>query len=53
MENKFAQESYKTYWINPRSNIPQNSSYTATYLPSLELFKSDEEDIQDTARASP
>ena len=42
-------ECYEPYWINPGSNIPQNSSYTVTYLPSLKSFKSDELDMQDTA----
>ena len=29
------------YWHNPGSNIPKNSSCTATYLPSLKPSKSD------------
>ena len=37
------------YWTHTGSNIPQNSSCTATYLPSLKLFKSDKKDIQETA----
>ena len=38
-----AQECYEPYWTNPGSNIPQNSSYTITYLPSLKPFKSVEQ----------
>ena len=30
-----AQRCYDVYWTNPGSNIPQNSSCTAAYLPSL------------------
>ena len=30
-------------------NIPQSSSYTATYHPSRKLSKLDEPDMQDTA----
>ena len=29
--------------------MPQNSSYTVTYLPSLKPFKADQEDMQDAA----
>ena len=31
------------------SNTPQNTNYTATYLPSRKLSKLDEPDMQDTA----
>ena len=33
-----AQECYKLCLTNPGSNIPQNSSCTATYIPSLKLL---------------
>ena len=36
------------YWTNPGSNIPQNSSSMATYLPSLKSSKSDNQGMQDT-----
>ena len=44
-----SQESYDPYWINHRSNIPQNSSYSVNYLLSLKPFKSEKQDMQDTA----
>ena len=44
-----AQEYYEPYWINPGSNIPQNSSCTATYHPSRKPSKLDESDMRDTA----
>ena len=34
---------------NPGSNISRNSSFTATYLPSLKPSKYDEQDMWDTA----
>ena len=37
------------YWTNPGSNIPQNSSCTATYLPSQKPSKLDKQDMLDTA----
>ena len=43
-----AWEGYELYWINPASNIPQNSNCTATYLPSLKPFKLDEQGMLDT-----
>ena len=49
MEKKLAQECYEPQWSNPESNVLQNSSCIVTYLPSLKPFKSDEQDIQDTA----
>ena len=36
---EIAQECYKLCWTNPRSNILQNSSCTATYYPSLKSSK--------------
>ena len=33
------QECYELYWTNSGSNIPQNSSCTANYLPSLKPSK--------------
>ena len=44
-----AQEYYKLYWTNPGSNIPQNSIYTVTYLPSQKPSKLDEQNIWDTS----
>ena len=35
---------------SPGGNTPQGTNYTATYLPSRKLSKSDEPDMQDTAR---
>ena len=46
---EIAKECYVLYWINPRGNIQQNSSCTATYHPSQKLSKLDEEDMRDTA----
>ena len=43
------QEYYELYWTNSECNIPQNSSCTATYIPSLKPSKSDEQAIRDTA----
>ena len=40
---------YDLYWTNPGSNIPQNSSYTDTYLLSLKPSKWDEQVMRDTA----
>ena len=37
-----AQECNELYWINPGSNIAQNSSCTTTNLPSLKPSKKDE-----------
>ena len=34
---------------SPGGNIPQNTNYTATYLPPRKLSKLDEPDTQDTA----
>ena len=42
-------KSYGLYRTNPGNHIPQNSSCTVTYLPSLKLFQLDEQDMQDTA----
>ena len=39
----------RVYRTNPRSNFRQNSCYTATYLPSLNPFKSDQQNIRYTA----
>ena len=46
---EIVQECYDLYWTNAGSNIPQNSSCTVTYLPSLKPFKLDEQDMGDTA----
>ena len=35
--------------ISPGGNTSQSTDYTATYLPSCKLSKSDEPDMQDTA----
>ena len=43
------QECCEQYWISPGDNTPQNTNYTATYLPSRKLYKFDEPDMQDTA----
>ena len=43
------QECCEQYWTSPGSNTPQNSSYTATYLPSQKISKLDEPDIRDIA----
>ena len=44
-----AEECYKLQWTNPVSNIPQNSSCMAAYLPFLRPFKYDNQDMLDTA----
>ena len=44
-----ALECYEPYKTNPGGNIPQYSSFMVTDFPSLKLFKSDEQDMQDTA----
>ena len=46
---EIAQERYEIYGKNPGSNILQNSSCTATDLPSQKPSKLDEQDIRDTA----
>ena len=38
------------FWTNPRSSILQNSSCTATYLPSHKPPKSDEQDVLGTGQ---
>ena len=43
-----AQEFYELCWTNPGSNIPQNSSCAATFLPSLKRFKLDEQYMRDS-----
>ena len=43
------QECCEQYWTSPGGNIPQDTNYTATCLPSWKLFKLDEPDTQDTA----
>ena len=43
------QECSKQFWTSPGGNTPQSSSCTATYLPSQNLSKLDEPDMQDTA----
>ena len=45
-----AQECYELHWANPRSNIPQNSSYMATYLPSQTSSKLDKQDTAGEVR---
>ena len=35
----FLQRGYMLFWTNPENNIPQNSSFTATYFPSHKLSK--------------
>ena len=35
--------------LSPGGNTPQNTNYTATYLPSRKLSKLDEPDTQETA----
>ena len=37
------------FWTSPGGNTPQNTSCTATDLPSWKLSKLDEPDMQDTA----
>ena len=37
------------YWTSSGDNIPQDTNYTATSLPSRKLYKLDEPDTQDTA----
>ena len=44
-----AWECYELYWTSPGHNILPNSSCTATNLLSLKPFKSDEQDMRDTA----
>ena len=43
------QECCEQYWTSPGGNTPQGTNYTATCLPSRELSKLDEPDMQDTA----
>ena len=43
------QECCEQYWTSPGSNTPQDTNYTATYLPLRELSKLDEPDMQDPA----
>ena len=43
------QECYEQFWTSPGGNTPQGTNYTATCLPSRELSKLDELDMQDTA----
>ena len=43
------QECWEQYWISPGGNTPQGTNYTATCLPSWNLSKLDESDMQDTA----
>ena len=38
---------YNFHYLN--KSTPQNTNYTATYLPSRKLSKLDEPDTQDTA----
>ena len=45
-----AQGCYKLYQTNTESNIPQSSSYMATYHPSQKPSKLEEQDMQDTPR---
>ena len=40
---------YLFNWSSPGGNTPQDTNYTATYLPSRKLSKLDETDMQDTA----
>ena len=42
-------ECCEQYWTSPGGNTPQNTNYTATYLPSRKLSKLDEPDMQGTA----
>ena len=43
------QECWEQYWTSPGDNIPRDTNYTATWLPSQKLYKLDEPDTQDTA----
>ena len=43
------QKSWVQYWTSPSGNTPQDTSCTATCLPSWKLYKLDEPDTQDTA----
>ena len=43
------QERCEQFWTSPRSNTPQCSNCTATYLPSRKLSKLDKPEMQDTA----
>ena len=42
-------DANKTAWEKARGNTPKGTNYTATCLPSRNLSKSDEPDIQNTA----
>ena len=44
-----SQECWEQSWTSPGSNIPQDTSCTATCLPSRKLHKLDEPDTQDSA----
>ena len=39
----------KLYWTNTGSNTPRNNACMASYLPSLNPFQLDEQDMRDTA----
>ena len=39
-------ECCEHYWTSPGGNTPQGINYTATYLPSRKLSKSDKPDMQ-------
>ena len=41
-------ECCEQYWTSPGGNTPQDTKYTATYLPSRKLSKLDKPDMQDT-----
>ena len=42
-------QCWEQYWSSPGSNTPQDTSCTATCLPSRKLYELDEPDTQDTA----
>ena len=44
-----ARECWEQYWTSPDGSAPQDTSCTATCLPSRKLYKLDEPDTQDTA----
>ena len=48
-ERTFFSQNNWSNWTSPGGNTPQDTNYTATGLPSRELSKLDEPDMQDTA----
>ena len=49
MTHAITQECWEQYWTSPGGNTPQDTSCTATSLPSWKLYKLDEPDTRDTA----